>query len=204
MANFFQNTQKPQGLAGKIMLSMMNTGHSGPSKWGLSHLSPNKTDQVLDIGCGGGANIAALLQMCSEGMVKGIDHSELSVEKSIQINQAAVNTGRCEVIQGSATELPYPNGSFDIVTAFETIYFWPEIENAFKGIYSVLKDGGQFMICNEVDGEIVRAERWQKIIKGMRVYCAAEIKELLQSAGFDDISVDVEPNRHWLCVIAKK
>ncbi len=204
MANFFQNTRKPQGLGGKIMLSMMNSGHAGPSKWAISHLSVNKTDKVLDIGCGGGANIAILLQMCHEGIVKGIDHSELSVEKTIKVNRAAIDAGRCEVIQGNASALPYEPESFDLVTAFETIYFWPEIENAFKGIYAVLKAGGQFMIGNEVDGEQARAEKWQKIIKGMRVYSTTEIKELLEKAGFRNIVVDVEPRKHWLCIVATK
>ncbi len=204
MANFFQNTRKPQGLGGKIMLSMMNSGHAGPSKWSISHLSPNKTDHVLDIGCGGGANIALLLQMCSEGIVNGIDHSALSVEKSIKVNQAAVDSGRCSILQGDASALPYEAESFDIVTAFETIYFWPDIEKSFKDIYKILKNSGQFMIANEVDGEKVRAEKWQKIIEGMRVYSATEIEQFLKNAGFTDIAVDIEPKKYWLCIVAKK
>ncbi len=204
MANFFQNTRKPKGLGGKIMLSMMNSGHAGPSKWALSHLLTSKSDCVLDIGCGGGANIAQLLQMCSEGHVSGIDHSALSVEKSIKVNQTAVDAGRCSIVQGDASALPYEAESFDIVTAFETIYFWPDIEKSFKDIYKILKNSGQFMIANEVDGEKVRAEKWQKIIEGMRVYSATEIEQFLKNAGFTDIIVNIEPKKYWLCMIAKK
>ncbi len=204
MANFFQNTRKPVGLGGKIMLNMMNAGHAKTSKWGFTHISPKTTDCVLDIGCGGGANISKLLEMCSAGIVKGIDYSELSVKKSIKVNRAAVDAGRCEIIQGNVLALPYENESFDLVTAFETIYFWPEIGTAFKGIYEVLKPGGQFMICNEVDGEREKAEKWTKIIDGMTVYSPANIEKLLTSAGFKDITLDVELKRNWLCVIATK
>ncbi|PID79821.1 MAG: SAM-dependent methyltransferase [Clostridiales bacterium] len=204
MANFFQNTRKPEGLGGKIMVNMMNSGHARPSKWGFSHISPKVDDHILDIGCGGGANIAKLLKICTKGIVKGIDHSEISVAKSIKVNQAAVDAGRCEIIQGNVLALPYESESFNLVTAFETIYFWPEIETAFKGIYDVLKPGGRFMICNEVDGEREKAEKWTKIIDGMTVYSPTDIEKLLTSAGFNDITIDVELKHNWLCVIATK
>jgi hypothetical protein len=50
---FFQNTRKPQGLGGRIMLSAMNMGHSSVSGWGLKHLAVKPGDIILDIGCGG-------------------------------------------------------------------------------------------------------------------------------------------------------
>ena len=45
------------------MLNMMNAGHAMLSKWGLSHIALDREDDVLDVGCGGGANISALLTM---------------------------------------------------------------------------------------------------------------------------------------------
>ena len=40
--SFFQNTCKPNGFAGKIMVNMMNTGHAALAEWGLSliHIFP--------------------------------------------------------------------------------------------------------------------------------------------------------------------
>ena len=37
----------------------------------------------------------------------------------------------------------------DRVTAFETVYFWPELAQNFREVYRVLKPGGVFFICNE-------------------------------------------------------
>ena len=31
--SFFQNTCKPEGIGGKIMVNMMNTGHSSMAEW---------------------------------------------------------------------------------------------------------------------------------------------------------------------------
>ena len=54
---FFENTRKPQGFGGRIMVKMMNTGHSKLAKWGFTKIYTKLDSKVLDIGCGGGANI---------------------------------------------------------------------------------------------------------------------------------------------------
>ena len=79
--SFFENTRKPVGLGGKIMVAMMNLGHSPVARWGLQFLNAAPDAKVLDCGCGGGANIKRLLKKCPEGIVKGIDYSPVSVER---------------------------------------------------------------------------------------------------------------------------
>ena len=36
--SFFQNTCKPKGFAGKVMVNMMNAGHAALAEWGLTHM----------------------------------------------------------------------------------------------------------------------------------------------------------------------
>ena len=76
--NFFENTRKPQGFGGKLMTKMMNIGHAKLSQWGFSNISVNPDAAVLDVGCGGGANIVAWLGKCGNGHVTGMDYSEVS------------------------------------------------------------------------------------------------------------------------------
>ena len=52
--SFFENTRKPVGLGGKIMVAMMNLGHSPVARWGLRFLELTLDAKVLDCGCGGG------------------------------------------------------------------------------------------------------------------------------------------------------
>ena len=52
--SFFENTRKPVGLGGKIMVAMMNLGHSPVARWGLRFLELTPDAKVLDCGCGGG------------------------------------------------------------------------------------------------------------------------------------------------------
>jgi len=54
--SFFENTRKPVGLGGKIMVAMMNFGHSAMAAWGLQFLQPAPDAMVLDCGCGGGGD----------------------------------------------------------------------------------------------------------------------------------------------------
>ena len=65
--SFFENTRKPVGFSGKIMVAMMNFGHSAMAAWGLHFLQPVPDAMVLDCGCGGGANIKTLLKLCPKG-----------------------------------------------------------------------------------------------------------------------------------------
>ncbi|MEF2955714.1 MAG: methyltransferase domain-containing protein, partial [Oscillospiraceae bacterium] len=120
--SFFENTRKPVGLSGKIMVAMMNLGHSPVARWGLRFLELTLDARVLDCGCGGGANIKRLLKKCPEGIVKGIDYSPVSVEKSKKVNEAAIAEGRCAVLQGSVSDMVFADDWFDTITAFETVY----------------------------------------------------------------------------------
>ena len=53
--SFFENTRKPTGFGGKLMVSLMNVGRRALSGWGLRFLNLAPDAKVLDCGCGGGA-----------------------------------------------------------------------------------------------------------------------------------------------------
>lgn len=199
--SFFENTRKPEGLGGKLMVNMMNSGHAALARWGMAHIAFGKNDACLDVGCGGGANVRRLLEK-SGGRVVGLDYSSVSVEKSRRLNRAAIDAGRCEILHGDVMALPFPPQSFDVVTAFETVYFWPDIARAFAQIYAVLKLGGVFMICNESSGETDKNEKWTKIIGGMRIYKKSQLEPALIEAGFSSVKSDL--SKDWLCIIAHK
>ena len=200
--SFFENTRKPVGLGGKVMVSMMNLGHTPVATWGLEFLRLSPDAKVLDCGCGGGSNIKRLLKSCPRGIVKGIDYSPVSVEKARKVNHAAIAEGRCSVLQGSVADMIFADASFDAVTAFETVYFWPALPQCFRGIYRVLKPGGTFLICNESNGDTDKDEKWTEIIGGMVIYKSDKLKAYLEQAGFHDVQIHKKKN--WLCITARK
>ena len=204
LRKFFSNTGKPEGTMGKIVVAMMNCGHAGIAEWGFSHLDLQGNEQVLDCGCGGGANIAVFLRMVDEGHVTGLDYSDVSVEKAREVNREAVAAGRCAIVQGNVLELPFERDRFDVVTAFETVYFWPEIARCFTEIHRVLKAGGVFMITNETSGKTKSHEKWMKIVDGMSVYTGEQLEAMLTGAGFARVVIDEDVKHDRLNVRAYK
>ncbi len=200
---FFDNTRKPTGLGGRIMVSMMNIGHRSLADWGLKYLKPNDDSNVLDCGCGGGANIKNLLKLCPNGFVKGIDYSPVSVAKANKVNRGAVNIHRCVVLQGNVADMIFASEWFDAVTAFETVYFWPDLLQSFKEVYRVLKSGGTFLICNECGGDNAEDEKWTEKVSGMIIYKDVQLKAILEQAGFRDIQIH-KNEKGWLCILAQK
>lgn len=65
--SFWGNARRPEGLGGKLMVSVMNLGHRPLAAWGMRELPVPETAAVLDCGCGGGAQGAAWAQAV-EGM----------------------------------------------------------------------------------------------------------------------------------------
>ena len=202
--NFVNQTRKPEGLLGKMMVSGMNTGHAKLADWGMTHLKGIVPSNIVELGCGGGRNTAELLKRYPQAKITALDYSSLSVEKTKSYNKDMIATGRCTVIQGNVAELPFEDRTFDLATAFETVYFWSEIEHCFSEVCRALKPGGTFMICNESDGTDDTSLKYEKIIEGMKCYTIDELSSALRSAGFADVSSDRYAGKSWITVIARK
>ena len=197
-------TRKPEGTLGKMMLSGMNSGHAKVADWGLSHLLPVNPSEAVDLGCGGGRNAGALLKRYPGARVTAVDYSSASVKMAKEYNREAVAAGRCRVQQGDVSELNLPAESYDMATAFETIYFWPGLEKCFRQVARILKTGGTFMICNESDGTDAAGLKYEKIIDGMKVHTVETIEMALRKAGFSEVRTDHHPSKPWITVLAKK
>jgi len=194
---------RPHGKKGIETIENMNVNHREISEFAFSIVDIGNDDKILDIGCGGGVNIEKFLKLTS-GNVDGLDYSEVSVEASIKQNQNAVENGRCNVIQADVSNMPIGDEEYDLVSAFETIYFWPDIGETFKEVSRTIKPNGQFMIAQGTDGNHPDDEMWLSTVEGMHVYTAPELKEYLLDAGFSSVESHVKENDYILVVIAKK
>jgi len=106
------------------MVKMMNAGaHAKLADWGFSKISVGDDVRALDVGCGGGANVANWLKRYSKSIVTGVDYSEASVEAFKKYNAEAIKQNRCKILQANVAALPFDSGEFDCVSAFETVYF---------------------------------------------------------------------------------
>ena len=177
---------------------------------GLSHVTINMTESILDVGCGGGRTISKLAAMASEGKVFGIDYSEDSVAAARRTNARWIDIGRVEIEQRSVSQLPFADDSFDLVTAIETHLFWPDLPNDFRKIFRVLKPGGTLLIVAEIYRggkhlEGVRKKIFEKhLAANMNLLTPDEHRGLFTNAGFSDVQVLEELNKGWICAVGRK
>lgn len=184
---FFDNMRKPQGKLGNIQLKSMNKEHTPVSLWGLKHLDIKSDDIILDVGCGGGINIKRMAQDAKK--VYGIDYSIESVKLSRKVNEKLIDDGKVEIMKGNVKDLPFEDNTFDIVTAFETVYFWPDIEKCFGEVKRVLKPGGIFLIGMETNGSDNFIMKFWKHFIDMEMYDDGEISNFLKNNDYSQITV---------------
>ncbi len=196
--SFTDNFGNPQGFLGRLMLVAMEREHLPMAKWAFTLFDVPQEGKIADLGCGGGYNIKRLLQKSAAAKVYGVDISEESVKKAKKVNKAAIKS-RCQIFKGSAEALPFADGELDLTTAFETVFFWKNIEACFKEVFRALKSGGRFVVINNYGDPNID---WEKKVPCMKRRTAEEIKELLLATGFS--SATLAQNGNLFGVVAKK
>ena len=200
---------KPKGWHGRITLRNMNRGHAELTAWGLKQISVQSRDTILDVGCGGGVTVARLAAMATEGKTFGIDYSTESVAASRKENHARIALGKVEIVLGPVSHLPFPDQMFDLVTAVETHYFWPDLIADAREILRVLKTGGMFVLIAEAYKGGKYDERLKKLdkLRGDLKFAHLSIDEhrdMLSRAGYCDIQIIEDYERGWVCAVAKR
>ena len=200
--------KKPRGLFGRLTLWRMNKSHSSLTDWGLTHVTVEPGFTVLDVGCGGGRTISKLAALATQGKVHGIDYSEASVAASRRYNAQAVRAGRVEIHLADVGKLPFPDGTFDLVTGVETHFWWPDIAAGLREIRRVLKPGGTLILIAEVykgaDSLVSRLSEKQAPITGIKMLTPDEHRDLLASAGFADVKIDALAAKGWITAQGQK
>ena len=179
----------------------MNIGHGRLHQWGLKAAGIQLTDRVLDVGCGGGKAISRILEE-TRREVAGVDHSPEAVKTARSVDRAAISSGRLRIVESSVENLPFRDGFFDVVTAFETTYFWPELQAGLTEIHRVLNRGGRLVIANEF-ADRASAGAWAGRLN-MRVPDSDALAGAAYEAGFLMVAVSVHPHNGWLRLVAAK
>ncbi|MFN2185259.1 MAG: class I SAM-dependent methyltransferase, partial [Anaerolineae bacterium] len=206
MSKVLGQCRKPAGWLGRMVARGMNISHAQMTDWGIGHISIGKSDTILDVGCGGGGTIRKLAIIASEGKVYGIDYSAESVRISTRTNRELIDAGRVEVGQGTVSSLPYPDALFDLVTAIESHYFWPDLVNDMNEVLRVLKPGGTLVLMGgEYRGGKYdqRNGRWVEL-GDMAYHSIDEFERLFRRVGYTEVRVLEEAGKGWMCGIGRK
>ena len=201
-----RQVRKPRRFAGRPFLWMMNYSHSRLTDWGLEHVQIGRDFTILDVGCGGGRTIQKLASRAPDGKVHGVDYAAGSVISSRATNAERIRAGRVEIQEASVSRLPFPDNTFDLITAIETQYYWPNLLEDMREILRVLKPGGTLAVIveayrKESGGAVLGSV--MKVLGGAQL-SIPEQRALFADAGYADTEIFEEPRKGWLCAVGKK
>jgi ubiquinone/menaquinone biosynthesis C-methylase UbiE len=201
-----KQVRKPDRFAGRMFAILMNFSHSKLTDWGLSHSQIGNDFTILDVGCGGGRTIEKLAKAASGGKISGVDYAAGSVAVSQARNKSLIQAGRVEIQQASVSKLPFAAETFDLATAIETQYYWPDLPNDMREILRVLKPGGTLAVVAETYKGGSRDMVLGAAMKffGSPSLGVKEHRELFAQAGYTDVEVFEERKKGWICVTGKK
>ena len=152
--------------------------------------------------------MSKLAAIATQGKVCGIDYSDESVAVSKKTNARWIDLGRVEIREGSVSQLPFSDDVFDLVTAVETHYFWPDLAADTREVLRVLKPGGALiMIAEAYKGAKTAAGKLAEKflpLAGMALLSVDEHRELFTTAGYGDVQVIEEAAKGWICSIGRK
>ncbi len=196
--------RKPWWLPGRLFICLMNRTHAGVTQWGLRHVTVGPGATILDVGCGGGRTIRRLAGMGR--MVYGVDYSATSVAAARRSNADLIAAGRVDIRQAGVSQLPFGDGSFDLVTAVETHYYWPDPVHDFQEVLRVLKPGGTLLVI----AETYRNQTFSvllilpMLLLRARYLTLDEHRALFHVSGFTDIEIEHDPRKGWIVGVARR
>ena len=209
-AKLISQAKKPTGMVGLLIARLMNLGHHKLTNWGLSFVDIKEDDIILDIGCGGGKTVNKLAKMAKKGKVYGVDFSDVSVKLSAKLNRDYINLDKVSIQKASVSSLPFSDNFFDIITAIETYFFWPDLQNDMKEVLRILKSNGKLLIVSEVyksSKSEKSIEKWSKISNTkdfMQFQTKEELKQTFIEAGYKDVLISNNIKHGWICGTGSK
>jgi ubiquinone/menaquinone biosynthesis C-methylase UbiE len=184
----------------------MNKSHHTMTAWGLGKVTIENQYHILDVGCGGGRTIEKLAAIAGTGVIHGIDYAEGSVAVAREHNASLIEAGRVLIQKASVSQLPFPDNTFDLVTAIETQYYWPDLKGDMREILRVLKPAGRLVVIAEMykGGKYDRLKWPVMWLLRSSHLSVSDHRELFSSTGYGDAKIFEETNRGWICATATK
>jgi SAM-dependent methyltransferase len=188
---------QPRGVGGRIAGWVMahRSSNRRRNAWVVSLLDVARTDHVLEIGFGPGIAIRESTARACDGLVCGVDHSEVMLRQARRRNADAIRAGRVDLQLATADCLPSFAVPFDKVLAVNSIGFWEDPEACLRTVRSLLRPDGRIAIASQPRCPGATAETSRE--------AGQAIATCLVEAGFSDTRIETLPlEPPVVCVLA--
>jgi ubiquinone/menaquinone biosynthesis C-methylase UbiE len=155
----------------------------------LARLKLDPNDRVLDVGCGTGELLSRLAARHPNARLAGLD----PVSEMLEIAKGKLSDN-VDLRVGWANELPWADGSFDVVVSCNMFHYITHPIQAIREMERVLRPGGQLVITDWCDDYL--ACRLCNIYLRMtsrahyKTYRQQECLNLLHQAGYTQARID--------------
>jgi ubiquinone/menaquinone biosynthesis C-methylase UbiE len=181
VAQFHRPTGAAGHLAGWIMGS--RASNVARNRWAVGLLDVKPTDRVIELGCGPGVAVAALAARATEGLVVGVDHSDVMIGQARRRNRSAIRTGRVRLVHARVEDLSTGDGPFDAALAVNTVTMWPDPGARLRELAGLLRPGGRIALVSQ--------PRCPAATAVTSAAAAKELAGLLTEAGCTDLRTEM-------------
>ena len=130
-------------------------------KWAADVMDINSKDHILEVGCGVGFAVEAILPLLDTGTITAIDKSPTAINRAILRNKNGIALKKVRFLQLELLHLPKQSHKYNKILCFNINFFWTNdsIARESQVIKSILARRGQLYICY---GPLIRTD-WQKM-----------------------------------------
>jgi len=174
-------------LGGRLLMGALGPDTAGERRIALEMLRISPGDAVLDVACGPGNFTRAFAEAAGEqGTVVGLDASRTMLAQAVRERSSR----EIAWVRGSATDLPFRDGSFDAVCCFAALYLIEEPLRAVDEIARVVAPGGRVALLSSVGRGLVPAAATDAVVRrltGVRIFGRDELTDALRAHGLVDV-----------------
>jgi len=178
-----EHARNARGLLGRVIAFIMARETRSQNLRAMDALGIDRSDQILDLGCGHGHSLTELAARAATGHVVGVDPSELMVEIATRRNRALIEAARVGVVRATVESLPFPDDAFDKIVCVHVLYFWKDLDVSLREIARVLKPGGRLGLLFRTKADLAAVASFPPEI--YRFPALADVAAALERVGLD-------------------
>jgi SAM-dependent methyltransferase len=176
----------PRGVLAPATGFILNIVNRPINRWTVGSLDLTGSEEVLDVGFGGGVGLDLVRSRLTSGHVVGVDISQEMVDRVAMRFGQEPRAGNVRVLRADVSALPFADSSFDRAYSVNGVFFWPDPSAGVAEIHRVLRSGGLAVIAGPTAAFMLAR------VAGLGPAAPSgpsDLRRIAERAGFNDVRV---------------